>query len=114
MVELTRVPLYVRLATDASRRLERAAEVLGKSKRQIVEEALSAHLDDQGLEVGRTALWNTPPEVLTLKEAAAMLRVSRMDLEEAAAAGRVPARRIGGKWRFTRAALLAWLGDTAR
>jgi excisionase family DNA binding protein len=107
------VPLYVRLATEPSRRLDRAVAASGRSKRQIVEDAVREHLDDQGTVVGRIALREAPPEILTLEEAAAMLRVPAGDLEAAAAAGGVPGRRIGDEWRFARVALLAWLGDPA-
>jgi excisionase family DNA binding protein len=52
----------------------------------------------------------TPTEcVLTLTEAAAFLRVKDMALAEKAAAGEVPARQIGGEWRFLREALVDWL-----
>jgi excisionase family DNA binding protein len=51
-------------------------------------------------------------DVLTLTEAAALLRVDAEDLEQLASRKEVPARRIGGDWRFNRDALLAWLnGD---
>jgi hypothetical protein len=107
------VPLYVRLAVEPSRRLDRAAVASGRSKRQIVEDAVREHLDDQGTVVGRIALREAPPDVLTLEEAAAMLRVPAGDLEAAAASEDVPGRRIGDEWRFARKALLAWLGDPA-
>ena len=48
-------------------------------------------------------------DVLTLPEAAAYLRVSEKVLAEVAAAGNVPAREIGGEWRFSRTALEYWL-----
>ena len=50
--------------------------------------------------------------MLTLEEAARFLRVSLGELGQLADWGQVPGRRIGGHWRFSRAALLAWLaGD---
>jgi len=52
------------------------------------------------------------PEVLTLVEAARLLRIDADQLVVLAAQNRIPARRIGPHWRFNRAALLAWLnGD---
>lgn len=108
------VPLYVRLAAEPSRRLDRAAVASGRSKRQIVEDAVREHLDDQGTVVGRIALREVPPDVLTLEEAAAMLRVPARELEAAATAGEAPGRRIGEEWRFARVALLAWLGEHAQ
>jgi len=49
------------------------------------------------------------PEVLTLQEAASFLRVSPKDVEQLARQQRVPGRRIGTQWRFSRTALVAWL-----
>jgi len=103
------IPLYVRLSPDPHRRLELAASASGRSKRQIVEDAVRAHLDGDGLVVGGLALREVPPEILTLGEAAEFLRTTDSDLERAAARGEVPGRRIGEGWRFSRAALLAWL-----
>lgn len=51
------------------------------------------------------------PEVLTLGEAAAFLRVSEDGLRLDAEAGRVPTRRVAGEWRFMRAALRDWLSQ---
>ncbi len=51
-----------------------------------------------------------PTEVLTLAEAAAYLRVPEAGLRADAEAGRVPGRRVGGEWRFSRQALIDWLG----
>ncbi len=54
------------------------------------------------------------PEVLTLVEAARLLRVEPGALERLAEADDVPARRVAGAWRFNKQALLAWLnGDWA-
>ncbi len=53
-------------------------------------------------------------EVLTLTQAADYLLVAEDSLEADAQAGRVPARRLGGEWRFHRAGLAAWLSATPR
>ena len=103
-------PLYVRLGGDPSSRLEQAVAVSGKTKRQLIEDAVREHLTDEGLVVGHVALREQDPEVLTLSEAAALLRVEEGELEGEAQRGDLPVRRIGGQWRFSRAALLAWLG----
>ena len=59
-----------------------------------------------------TANAASPPEVLTLAEAAELLRVGADELDGLASRDEVPARRIGSKWRFNRDALMAWLnGD---
>lgn len=51
-------------------------------------------------------------DVLVIEEAAQLLRMQPDRLRALAAAERVPARNVGGEWRFSRAALLEWLkGD---
>src|ERR1022692_1491674 len=78
-------PLYVRLAADQTRRLARAVSVSGKSKRQLVEDAVREHLTDDGLVVGgRVALREEMPEILTAAEAASLLRVDEGQLIDAA------------------------------
>jgi excisionase family DNA binding protein len=49
------------------------------------------------------------PEVMNLEEAAAFLRVTPEAVKALAEAQRIPARRIGEAWRFSRPALLEWL-----
>lgn len=53
------------------------------------------------------------PDVLTLKEAAAWLRLSERSLYELARGRRVPAAQLGGKWLFPRAQLERWLAVQA-
>lgn len=55
-----------------------------------------------------------PEEVLTLAEAAEYLRVANEKLADLATEGGVPARRIGGEWRFLRRALDDWLRYSGR
>jgi excisionase family DNA binding protein len=51
------------------------------------------------------------PDVLTLAEAAAFLRVPNEVLVREAESGRVPGRKLGSEWRFGRAKLLDWLAQ---
>jgi excisionase family DNA binding protein len=52
------------------------------------------------------------PEVLTLSEAAALLRVKDHTMYYLLEHGQIKGRRVGKEYRFTRSALLAWLaGD---
>jgi excisionase family DNA binding protein len=59
------------------------------------------------------AAGQTPPPcestVLTLGEAANLLRVDAAEIEQLAEQHKLPARRIGSSWRFNCAALMAWL-----
>lgn len=52
-------------------------------------------------------------DVLTVDEAAAILRVDRKTLYAAVARGEVPARKIGRTIRLSRAVVLAWLEGQA-
>lgn len=52
-------------------------------------------------------------EVLTVEEAARLLRVSPWTVRDLARRGKLPGRRVGKEWRFWRRALLEWLrGET--
>lgn len=49
--------------------------------------------------------------VLNADEAAALLRISRNTIYRLVEKGRLPGRKVGREWRFSRQALLAWLGE---
>jgi putative molybdopterin biosynthesis protein len=53
------------------------------------------------------------PDVLTLREAAAYLRLSERSLYELARTRRLPAAQLGGKWLFPRGQLEHWLAAQA-
>jgi excisionase family DNA binding protein len=103
------VPLYVRLPADQAQRLDEVSGATGQSKRRLVADAVREHLSDDGLVVGRVALRDDPREVLTIDEAAALLRVDLEQLLTVAKRNEIPCRQIGDEWRFSRDALLAWL-----
>ena len=127
--------LYVRLPQSESRRLDRAAAALGTNKKALVSSLVAAYVDpdtpegleqlrvvaadrrvtvtlpEEGVTVGRHAFTPTaPPEVLTAAQAAELLQVAEPELIGLAERGELPGRRIGEHWRFSRAALLGWLG----
>ena len=54
------------------------------------------------------------PDVLTIIEAAQLLRVEASELAVLAADGTVPGRKLDENWRFSRAALLGWLAGYER
>lgn len=104
--------VFARVPLDDARRLDRAAYALGKPKREILAALLSTLEVEGETGVGVHAFSSlVPKEVLTLEEAAALLEVDEGAVLESAEAGRMPGRRIGPEWRFSRAALLAWLGE---
>jgi excisionase family DNA binding protein len=59
--------------------------------------------------VANAASPSTVPDVLTLSEAAELLRIDAEELEQIAVRSEVPARRVGSSFRFSREALLAWV-----
>lgn len=53
-------------------------------------------------------------EILTLDEVAAYLKVGKRTVYRLAAAGKIPAFKLGGIWRFKRADLDRWIADQSR
>lgn len=51
----------------------------------------------------------TPDEVLSVEEAAVLLRIGRDTLYAEVAANRIPHRKLGKLIRFSRTALVRWL-----
>jgi excisionase family DNA binding protein len=50
-----------------------------------------------------------PNEVMTAEEVAAMMRIHPVTVRLQAAAGKIPGRRLGNRWRFSRSAITEWL-----
>jgi excisionase family DNA binding protein len=100
LVAQDRVPLYVRLPARQARALDDLVSASGRRKQEVGRIDLPA-------EAGSG-------DVLTLAELAALLRVPAERAEERALAGDIPGRRLGDEWRFSRAAVMAWLagGDS--
>lgn len=48
-------------------------------------------------------------DVLTIKEAAALLRCHPRTLQKMAIRGEIPARKVGSLWRFSRQRLQEWV-----
>jgi excisionase family DNA binding protein len=113
--------IYVRLSDRLARKLDAAAERLGTSKRDVLAMLVNDHLDMVGDNlVIRPRAGRAPRpepateagEVLTLEEAAGLLRAETGDVLALIESGEVPARRLGQTWRLSRTAVLAWLrGD---
>jgi excisionase family DNA binding protein len=47
--------------------------------------------------------------VLNVQQAGELLQIAEAVVIELAEAGQLPGRKLGSAWRFSRAALLAWL-----
>ena len=104
-------PLYVRLPEQEAELIDHAAASGGLSKRQVVSQLVQRQLGD--LTVGRLELRPADAEVLTLEQAAALLQSTGDAVAALAGSGELPGRQVGGEWRFSRAAILSWLGHTS-
>jgi excisionase family DNA binding protein len=103
--------LFVRLPAAAVDKLDRAAEASGMRKKDIVASLVTKYVDpgrgsysfrpyDQPLQ---------PPEVMNAEQAAQFLQIEEAVVLELAEAGKLPGRKLGAAWRFSRAALVEWL-----
>jgi hypothetical protein len=106
-----RVPLFVRLPREQAAALDRLVDSTGRHKQHLVSDMLA----DQ-LAVGRIEITDSAgaEEVLTLQEAAILLRVPVEALRARALVGDVPGRAFADEWRFARSALLEWLASGDR
>lgn len=126
--------LYVRLPATAVDKLDRAAEALGVHKKDLVAGLVSKYVDPDTRQ-GLSALGSLsqprrvtfelgdpsptlgtysfqpydPPEVMNAEQAGQLLQIDEKVVIELAEAGKLPGRKLGPAWRFSRAALVAWL-----
>lgn len=116
-VSTARTALFVRLPRDQAAALDRLADATGRPKQHLVSELLEDRLTTRArpLSVGRVEVADTADvrieEVLTLEEAAALLKLPPDAVRARAEQGDLPGRRFGKEWRFARMAVLAWLAD---
>jgi excisionase family DNA binding protein len=107
--------LFVRLPTNAAEKLHRAAEALGLRKKDIVANLVSKHLDAPSQAMGSYSFHRydppDPPEVMDPEQAGQFLQIEPAIVTELAEAGKLPGRKLGTAWRFSRAALVAWLSE---
>jgi excisionase family DNA binding protein len=108
-----RVPLFVRLPREQAAAIDRLVDSTGRRKQHLVSDLLADRLA-----VGHIEFANAAPDasedVLTLAEAAALLRLPEDAVRTRAQDGDLPGRAFGDEWRFARAALLMWLEDGER
>ena len=126
--------LYVRLPANAVDKLDRAADALGVHKKDLVAGLVSKYVDpdsrhglsalgalaqprrvnlelgDAGPTLGSYSFHPyDPPEVLNAEQAGQLLQLEEKLVLELAEAGKLPGRKLGKAWRFSRGALVAWL-----
>jgi excisionase family DNA binding protein len=113
-----KTPLFVRLPKQQVAALDRLADRTGRPKQHLLSELLADRLAPGAVSVGRIEVANpqdaTDDDVLTLEEAATLFKVSPEAMQSAVERREVPGRRFGKDWRFSRLALLTWLGRGER
>jgi helix-turn-helix protein len=128
--------LYVRLPAAAVDKLDRAATALGVHKKDLVAGLVSKYVDPDS-QRGLSALGSLsqprrvtvdvgepgpalgsysfqtydPPEVLNAEQAGQLLQIAPELVIALSEAGQLPGRKLGTDWRFSRAALVAWLAN---
>ena len=131
--------LYVRLPANAVAKLSRAAEALGIHKKDLIAGLVSKYVDpdskrslnalgamsqprritvdlgEPGPTLGAYSFQPfDPPEVMNAEQAGQLLQLDEKIVLELAESGQLPGRKLGNQWRFSRAAVIAWLsGETA-
>jgi len=131
-----RSPLFVRLTSEQAGRLDRAAAAVPAHKKDLIGGLVDRYVDPNS-SAGLAALREltgagrkvtvemggeapvvghadfrpyAAAEVLDAAQAAELMAVEESAILELAERGELPGRQIGGAWRFSRHALLDWLG----
>ena len=104
-----RVPLFVRLPREQAAALDRLVDSTGRRKQHLVSELLGDQLAVGHIEIAESS---GSEEVLTLEEAAGLLRLPIDAVRARALAGELPGRAFGEEWRISRTALLTWLAGS--
>jgi excisionase family DNA binding protein len=129
--------LFVRIPQAEATRLDRASQAVSAPKKDLIAGLVARHVDPdtpQGIEALHEiahrgarriviegedrqmqpgfGFFSPAPqsEVLDANGAAELLRVERDTVVALAEAGDLPGRSLDGEWRFSRQALLDWLG----
>jgi excisionase family DNA binding protein len=125
-------PLYVKLPSTAVEKLDRASAALGVPKKDLVAGLLSRYVDPDsqrglsalGALASRRPLEATeaapmigtysfqpydPPEIMNVEQAAQFLQIEPTNVVELAESGKLPGKKLGPVWRFSREALVTWL-----
>jgi excisionase family DNA binding protein len=105
--------LFVRVPERQAKALDRLAFELKKPKRAIVSALLATlEADARHLVVGHADIdpRSLGGDVLDLDQLAALLAAEVDVVRELAESGELPGRKLGAEWRFSRVAVLDWLG----
>ena len=108
-------PLYVKIPTSAGDKLDRAAAALGIHKKDLVADLVKKYVPETqegGLMVGSYSFQPyDPPEIMNAEQAGQFLQIDTKNVIELAEGGKLPGRKLGPDWRFSREALVAWLSS---
>jgi len=132
----------VRLPAQAADKLDRAAEALGVAKKDLVAGLVTKYVDPDSkkgltalgalsqprrvtVELGQTGptlgSYSFQPhdapeavEVMNIEQTAELLQLEPKLVLELAEAGKLPGRKLGKDWRFSRTAVIAWLAGPER
>jgi excisionase family DNA binding protein len=132
--------LFVRIPREQATRLDRASQAVAAPKKDLIAGLVARHVDPDspgGIEALREiahaggrriviegeerqvqpgfGFFSPAPqsEVLDADGAAELLRVERDTVVSLAETGDLPGRSLDGEWRFSRQALLDWLGGAS-
>lgn len=100
------MPLFVRLPREQAVALDRMVDATGRHKQRLVSELLADQLTVGHVEIAEGV---ASEEVITLQEAAELLRLPIEVVRASAERGELPGRAFGEEWRFSRSALIRWL-----
>jgi excisionase family DNA binding protein len=127
-------PLYVKLPSTAVDKLDRAAAALGVAKKDLVAGLVTRYVDpdspkglsalgtlatrrpldtsEAGVTIGSYSFQPyDPPEIMNAEQAGQFLQIDEKHVIELAEAGKLPGKKLGPVWRFSREALVAWLAS---
>jgi excisionase family DNA binding protein len=118
-------PLFVRIPSSEAQKLHRAADALGRPKRELIANLVARYVDPENpatlsqlggteteMSVGQA--WFRPAEeleILTPAQLAGLLQVDDKTVIALAEKRELPGRKVGEEWRFSREAILAWLAE---
>jgi excisionase family DNA binding protein len=117
--------LFVRIPSEHAAKLHRAADALGRPKRELITRLVAQYVDPDDPTMlsalgGTQAEWSVGQhsfrpaeelEILTPAQLAGLLQVDEEAVVELAEKQELPGRKIGEEWRFSREAILAWLAE---
>jgi excisionase family DNA binding protein len=117
--------LFVRIPSEHAAKLHRAADALGRPKRELITRLVAQYVDPDDPTMlsalgGTRAEWSVGQhsfrpaeelEILTPAQLAGLLQVDEEVVVELAEKQELPGRKIGEEWRFSREAILAWLAE---